>query len=94
MNKYAIIQDGVVINYIEYEEEPTNPPAGFPEGTIAILNNDIGVGYTYKDGVFTAPQPYQSWVLVNNKWQAPVAMPQDNKLYIWDEATTSWKGIN
>lgn len=93
MDKYAIIQDGVVVNYIEYESQPENPPPGFEEGTIAVLNNDIGVGYTYKDGVFTPPQPYPSWTLVNNKWVAPTPIPQDNKIYMWDETTTNWKGL-
>jgi hypothetical protein len=92
MDKYAIIKNGVVVNYIEYESQPSNPPAGFEEGTIAILNNNIGVGYTYKDGVFTQPQPYPSWVLVNNEWEAPVQKPQDSKPYMWDESNLSWKG--
>jgi hypothetical protein len=93
MNKYAIIQNGLVINYIEYETQPDNPPPSFEEGTIAVLNNNIGVGYTYKDGVFTAPKPYPSWVLVDNNWESPIPMPQDNKPYFWDEPTTSWKEL-
>ena len=24
-------------------------------------------------------------------WEPPVAYPNDNNLYTWDEATTSWK---
>lgn len=93
MDKYAIIQNGVVVNYIEYESQPANPPPSFEKDAIAILNNDIGVGYAYKDGVFTAPQPYPSWVLVNNQWEAPTPMPQDGKPYFWNEVTTSWKGF-
>ena len=93
MNKYAIIQNGLVINYIEYETQPSNPPPSFEEGTIAVLNNSVGVGYTYNDGVFTAPKPYPSWVLVNNNWVAPTPKPTDNKIYWWDESTTSWKGV-
>lgn len=91
MDKYAIIKDGLVINYIEYESQPDNPPLGFEEGVIAVLNNNIGVGYTYKDGVFTPPQPYPSWVLINNIWESPVPKPTDNKWYVWDEPTLSWK---
>jgi hypothetical protein len=93
MNKYAIIQNGLVINYIEYETQPTNPPSAFQEGTIAVLNNNIGVGYTYANGVFTAPKPYPSWVLVNNTWTAPTEKPTGDKTYVWDESTTSWKEL-
>jgi len=90
MNKYAIIQNGLVINYIEYETQPDNPPPSFEEGTIAVLNNSVGVGYTYNNGIFTAPKPFPSWVLVDNKWTAPVEKPNDDKFYQWNEATTSW----
>jgi hypothetical protein len=93
MNKYAIIQNGLVINYIEYETQPDNPPPSFEEGTIAVLNNSVGVGYTYADGVFTAPKPFPSWVLVDNKWTAPTPRPTDSKIYAWDEETTSWKEL-
>jgi len=93
MNKYAIIQNGLVINYIEYETQPSNPPPSFEEGTIAVLNNNIGVGYTYANGVFTAPKPYPSWVLVNNTWTAPIEKPTGDKTYVWDETTTSWKEL-
>lgn len=91
MDKYAIIKDGLVINYIEYESQPSNPPPGFEEGVIAVLNNNIGVGYTYKDGVFTPPQPYPSWVLINNIWEPPTPRPTDGKWYVWDEPTLSWE---
>lgn len=94
MNKYAIIQNGLVINYIEYETQPDNPPPSFAEGTIAVLNNNIGVGYTYNNGVFTAPQPFPSWVLVDNKWTAPTEKPTDSKIYAWNETTTSWEELS
>ena len=55
--------------------------------------NYAGIGYTYdagRDG-FVPPQPYPSWLLaVNCKWWAPTPMPRDDKLYRWDEPTTSW----
>jgi len=61
-------------------------------------NNNIrkqyaGIGYTYNANadVFITPQPFASWSLDENfDWQAPVAMPEDDKRYQWDEATTSW----
>ena len=58
-----------------------------------IRKNYAGIGYTYRSDIdaFTAPQPYASWTLdANAQWQAPVAMPTDDKMYSWDEATTSW----
>jgi hypothetical protein len=30
----------------------------------------------------------------NVLWNAPVAMPTDNKMYTWDESTTSWKEMD
>ena len=64
-----------------------------PEGRPLRKNYD-GVGYRY-DAVrdaFFAPQPYASWVLDEETclWNAPVAMPQDDKRYTWNEATTNW----
>jgi hypothetical protein len=62
-------------------------------GGIPFRKNYAGIGYTYRSDIdaFTAPQPYASWTLdANAQWQAPVAMPTDDKMYSWDEATTSW----
>ena len=61
-------------------------------------NNNIrkqyaGVGYTYDADVdvFIAPQPFPSWALdSNHDWQAPTAMPNDGKMYTWDEASLAW----
>jgi len=56
--------------------------------------NYAGVGFTYDSvrDAFIAPQPYPSWTLVEDtcQWEAPVAMPTDDKMYTWDEDTTSW----
>jgi len=52
-----------------------------------------GTGYTYdkaKDK-FLDPQPYASWALdASDDWQPPTAMPDDDKMYRWDEDTTAW----
>ena len=59
-----------------------------------IRKNYAGIGYTYDSqrNAFIPPQPYPSWTLVEAtcQWDAPVAMPTDDKLYLWDEATLSW----
>ena len=57
-----------------------------------------GVGYTYdKDrDAFIAPKPYASWILNETTclWEAPVAMPDDDNRYTWNEETTSWDLIS
>ena len=60
----------------------------------SFRKNYAGVGFTYDSvrDAFIAPQPYPSWALVEDTclWEAPVAMPTDDKMYTWDEDTTSW----
>ena len=59
-----------------------------------LRGNFAGVGYTYdmKNDVFYAPQPYSSWALNKTTWMwdAPVAYPNDGKLYVWDESVKTW----
>ena len=52
----------------------------------------IGFTYDYDKDIFIAPQPYPSWALDgNDDWQAPSAIPDDGKMYYWDEDSKSWK---
>lgn len=59
-----------------------------------LRKNYAGIGYTYDSGrdAFIPPKPFASWVLVEDtcQWQAPTPMPDDGKMYSWDEPTTSW----
>lgn len=57
MERYAIIKDGSVVNIIEYEEQPTTPPAGFEDGHIAIQTDEASIGWIYANNVFTNPNP-------------------------------------
>jgi len=59
MNKYAIVKDGVVVNTIEYEEQPTTPPPGFEDGYVAIMSDEASIGWTYANGQFTNPVPIE-----------------------------------
>jgi len=55
-----------------------------------------GTGFTYDDinDVFVEPQPYPSWSLdENHDWQAPVAKPEDDNNYSWNEETQTWDEI-
>jgi len=62
-------------------------------GGVPLRGNYAGIGYSYDatNDVFYAPQPYPSWSLDENwLWQAPIPMPTDDKLYVWDETTKTW----
>lgn len=64
-----------------------------PEGR-PLRKNYAGIGYTYDSArdAFISPQPYPSWVLDEETciWNAPVAYPNDQKPYIWDEGSLTW----
>lgn len=56
-----------------------------------------GIGYSYDPAadVFVSPQPYPSWTLdENHDWVAPVAMPDDDNLYAWNEHAQTWDEIS
>ena len=63
-------------------------------GGTPMRKNYAGIGFTYDRtrDAFIPPQPFASWTLDDNSclWNAPVAMPTDDKPYRWDEATTAW----
>jgi hypothetical protein len=55
--RYAIVKDKVVINVIEYAEQPITPPPGFEDGHIAIQTDNVSIGWTYANSTFTNPNP-------------------------------------
>jgi len=57
MNKYAIVKNGVVVNVIEYEAQPSAPPPGFEAGHVAIQADAVSPGWNYANGTFTNPNP-------------------------------------
>jgi len=67
-----------------------------PEGR-PLRGNYAGIGYTYdaQNDVFIAPKPFNSWIINESTWlwEAPTPMPDDGKVYEWDEASTSWKEV-
>jgi hypothetical protein len=63
-------------------------------GGTPLRKNHAGIGYTYDEDrdAFIAPKPYASWILNEDTciWEAPVARPEDDNKYTWNEATVSW----
>ena len=70
---------------------------GQPDDGVALRGNYAGIGYTYDrtNDVFYTQQPYASWILNETTWtwEAPTPYPNDDKVYHWDEETTSWKEV-
>jgi hypothetical protein len=66
-------------------------------GGTPFRKNYAGIGYSYDQtrDAFIAPKPYDSWTLNENTclWEAPVAYPNDNQRYKWNEANQSL-GLN
>jgi len=59
--------------------------------------NYAGIGYTYDviRDAFISPKPFASWVLNETSclWDAPIPMPNDGKLYLWNEEQLTWVEI-
>ena len=101
MSHFAKVIDGVVTNVIVAEQDFIN--SGVVGDSFLWVQtsyngnfrkNYAGIGYIYDSALdaFYAPQPYPSWTLNEDTclWEAPVAYPDDDKMYDWDEETTSW----
>jgi hypothetical protein len=60
--------------------------------------NHAAIGMTYDEtrDAFIPKKPFNSWILNEQTclWNAPVAMPEDNNRYTWNELTLSWDLIN
>ena len=52
----------------------------------------IGMLYDSERDAFRHPSPYPSWVLNESScwWEAPVAYPDDGKVYEWNESSETW----
>ena len=66
----------------------------YADGGVALRKNYAGIGYTYdtKRDAFYAPKPYSSWTLNEDTclWEPPTPMPNDDKVYQWDESAKEW----
>jgi len=64
------------------------------QGGTPLRKNYAGIGYIYDStrDAFIPPKPFNSWSLNETTclWEAPTPMPTDDKMYRWDEDTTSW----
>jgi hypothetical protein len=67
-------------------------------GGTPFRKNYAGVGYTYDQtrDAFIPPKPFNSWILNEETclWEAPVALPDTENRYNWNEETQQWDLIN
>ena len=59
-----------------------------------IRKNHAGIGYTYDEdrNAFIPKKPFNSWILNETtcNWEAPVAYPDDDNKYTWNETNQTW----
>jgi hypothetical protein len=64
-----------------------------PEGR-PLRKNYAGIGFAYDAtrDAFIPPQLFPSWTLDEQTclWQAPIPMPNDEHIYMWNELNQSW----
>jgi hypothetical protein len=57
--------------------------------------NYAGNGYVYDSSkdAFIAPTPFSKWILNEEtcQWEAPIAYPDDEKFYIWNDNKGEWE---
>ena len=66
-------------------------------GGIPFRKNYAGIGFIYdlqKDACIPI-KPYNSWILNEQTclWEAPVAYPNDELMYKWNESIVNWELI-
>ena len=63
----------------------------------SFRKNFAGIGFAYDPelNAFIPPKPYPSWALDEEtcQWIAPVSMPDDGKVYTWDEEMQVWREV-
>ena len=102
---FVKVKDGVVIESIIASPEFIDSYVDSTPGTWletkqdgSIRKNYAGIGYTHdaENDAFIAPKPFNSWVLNNTtfQWEAPVAIPDDGKHYVWNETDQQWDEVS
>ena len=63
-------------------------------GGTPLRKNHAGIGFTYDEDrdAFIPPKPFNSWTLNETTclWEAPVAKPDDDNRYTWNETNQTW----
>jgi hypothetical protein len=82
-----------VINTILAPESfVTSMPGIFIECTEATKMGSLGMTYNKEKNKFVHAKPFPSWTLNENslEWDSPVAKPDQENPYMWDEDAQAW----
>jgi hypothetical protein len=64
-------------------------------GGTPLRKNHAGIGFTYDEDrdAFIPKKHFNSWILNEDTclWEAPVAMPEDDNKYTWNESIINWE---
>lgn len=105
IHQYAFIKDGIAVNNILFDNPSEELLESFKteHGVDSIVlwgenpYHDV-VGASWDGNQFTAPSPFPSWTLDEQRiWIAPTPYPilpgeitADSPSYVWDEPSLSW----
>ena len=63
-------------------------------GGTPLRKNHAAIGYTYDEDrdAFIPKKPFNSWILNETTclWEAPIALPDTENRYNWNEETQQW----
>ena len=63
-------------------------------GGTPLRKNHAGIGYTYDEDrdAFIPKKPFASWILNETTclWEAPIALPDTENRYNWNETNQTW----
>ena len=98
---WAKVEGGRVTNVIVAEQDfidsyPTFAGSfveTFKDGSQRKNYAGIGMEYDSVRDAFYEQKPFPSWTLNEDTciWEAPTAMPNDGKLYLWNEDNQAWE---
>ena len=87
----------VKTSYNTFAGKYRNPETNEITDQPGFRKNFAGIGFTYDSDrdAFIAPKPHNSWVIDEDTclWKAPVAYPNDEGIYTWNESTLSWDPV-
>jgi hypothetical protein len=105
MSKYwAKVNNEIVVNIIIAEDSFFDTFVDDSAGTWletkmdgSIRKNYAGIGFSYDAtrDAFIPPKPFASWSLNETtcQFEPPVAMPDDDKIYDWNETDQTWDEV-